>query len=128
MEQNSNMPTRIDSSLKMSQSTPSQSTATAQTDQGFIQKRFIQKEPLKFYKTKDMREHEEKSRMAVKTFWENLNNRPKKKHFTSPAGTTPVESILQSTVIEATVQPLAKVSSSGRLTSSLNPAKSTTSQ
>src|SRR5205085_9875550 len=34
--------------------------------------------PLKFYKTKDMREHEEKSKWAVQTFWENLNNRSKK--------------------------------------------------
>jgi hypothetical protein len=127
MEQNSKMPTRVDSSLKTSQTTTSQSTATVQThDQGFIQKRFIYNEPLKFYKTKDMREHEEKSKMAVKTFWENLNNRPQKKqHSTSkvssrstpsvlPAGTTSTGSNLQSAVIKTIVQPLA----SGRLSTS----------
>ncbi|CAB4415166.1 unnamed protein product [Rhizophagus irregularis] len=128
MEQNSKMPTRAGSSLKTSQSIPSQSTATVQThDQGLIQKRFIFNEPLKFYKTKDMREHEEKSKMAVKTFWENLNNRPQKKYSNSkvssrsspsvlPAGTTSTESNLQSAVIKTIVQPLA----SDRPTTPLN--------
>ncbi|RIA82432.1 RNA polymerase II transcription factor SIII subunit A-domain-containing protein [Glomus cerebriforme] len=134
MKQNSKMLTRVDSSLK----TP-QSTATVQTqDQDLIQKHFIYKEPLEFYKTKNMREHEEKSKMAVKTFWENLNNRPKKKHSISKISSRPTASILSSGTTSASstlrsaaiptaqrnaVQPLTKASSS-RLTISLNPVQS----
>ncbi|GET00009.1 transcription elongation factor B polypeptide 3-like [Rhizophagus clarus] len=128
----SKVPFDISISIIKSQSTPSQSTATVQThDQSLIQKRLIYNEPLRFYKTKDMREHEEKSKMAVKIFWENLNNRPQKKqHSTSkassrstpsvlPAGTTSTGSNLQSAVIKTIVQPLAP----GRLTASLNSAR-----
>src|SRR4051794_28775189 len=93
-------------------------------------------EPLKFYKTRDMREHEEKSKIAVKTFLENLNNRHKKKpHLTSTsqssikakvstrsttsdlsAGITSLQSTQSN--IKTTAQSLTKASS-GRLITSV---------
>ncbi|CAG8491709.1 3360_t:CDS:2 [Funneliformis mosseae] len=74
------------------------------------------KEPLKFYKTKNMREREEKSKKAVQTFWENLNNR-KKSQINENTNTSQSSFKVPSEVFDSSVSQTSSIQSKMKETS-----------
>ncbi|CAI2193931.1 11534_t:CDS:2 [Funneliformis geosporum] len=75
------------------------------------------KEPLKFYKTKDMREHEEKSKKAVQTFWENLNNRKKSSQINENTNASQPSFKVSSEVLDSSVSQTSSIQSKLKETS-----------